>query len=110
MVVLICAVIAVYGLNLWLVGYETITLQEGSPIVHSGHFPTPLGIIPLIGALLLAIGLLLGRNAISWLGLAILSVFAGLFLFSIGGILIPVALLLLVLMIIIQLLPSKATQ
>ena len=103
---LVSTAAVIYALYLLSVGYEVIGVYEGfpqvNPTVFTNHVRPLAAIIPLLASLSIITGLLFRRNFISWIGLALLSAFAFLFVFSIGGILIPFALVLFILLIIIQ--------
>ena len=115
---LMAVVVAFYALTLLVVG-EKITIVPESPIEEINktdpvpmtmsieYIPYPPAIIPLLAAVLLLAGLL-GRNQLlAWIGLAILLVFSLLFLFSSGGILLPIAGLLLLLLPLINHMQKK---
>lgn len=99
-VILVClaAVLAVYGGYLTLIGpgLITVTPDGGAPI--ASNVPNAAGLIPVAAAFMVWFGIRRNDERMAWAGASTAAVFAGLFLFGIGGILIPVAgLLLLVL-------------
>ncbi len=70
----------------------------------------PAGIVPLVAAALLLGGLLTRKLLIAWIGFAVLSLFSVLFLFGIGGGLLPVAGLLLICLAIVSAGRTHTTQ
>ena len=63
-----------------------------------GKYVAMLRVIPTIAGGLILVGLARRTVPLAWIGAAVTSLFAGLFVFSIGGILVPVAVVLLVLL------------
>ena len=100
--VLIAAAIAIYALFLLVVGQPIMVAQPGEspPSVH--YEPHLAALVPLIAVALLLGGLLARKMGLAWIGFATLLVFAAAFLFSIGGVLLPLAGTLLILLSIIQ--------
>lgn len=101
--VLLALIIAAYGVYLLVVGVTVVSM----PAVPVGNPPGPastatapvtMGVIPMIASGLILVGLALRRIWLAWLGAAVTSLFAGLSVFSIGGILVPVAAVLFVLL------------
>ncbi|HEY4718679.1 MAG TPA: hypothetical protein VIH14_06665 [Anaerolineales bacterium] len=92
----------IYSIFLLTVGHGVSTIQEGSSVVSYGHSPSPAAIYPLIASFPIIFGLITRNYWVSWLGLLALSIFAGLFVFGIGGAFIPICVLLLVLLLIVQ--------
>ena len=87
--------VAAYGLYLLVVGqtwivHEAVRLGEPPGTSRVETIPTLLGSIPLIGGALMVAGVAARSVIPSWIGVGIITLFAALFLFSIGGILIPV--------------------
>src|SRR5918996_2417466 len=87
-VVLLGLVIAAYGVYLLVVGVTVVS----TPAVPVGAPPSPasmetgpviMGVIPTIAGGLILVGLVLGRIWLAWIGAAVTSLFAGLFVFSI---------------------------
>jgi hypothetical protein len=101
---------ALYALNLLLVGELLIGMDEGSSETYTNYAPAPAAIWPLIAALLLVAGMLIHQKLITWIGWIGLTLFSGLFLFSIGGILIPVSAALLPLLVILQAWGGKSVK
>jgi hypothetical protein len=93
-----------YALHLLIVGEARTIVPEisntGFPAevtrVNVEYVPYPAAVVPLVAAVLLVLGLLSQKLLVAWLGLAMLSAFAMLFLFSHGGPLLPVTGLLLI--------------
>lgn len=71
------------------------------------HFSDCNIIMLLLAAVLLLVGLLGRKQFLAWIGLAILLLFSLLFLFSSGGILLPIAVLLLILLPLINFMQKK---
>ena len=91
------------GIYVLVVGVTVVA----TPAVPVGTAPGPTssgtivvvaGVIPTVAGGLILIGLALRKLWLSWAGVAATSLFAALFVFSIGGILVPVAAALLVLL------------
>ena len=97
----LAVLIVAYGLYLLLVGQQ-ITFQEEVPIGAAPaeqvtrHLPAVQGVIPLAAGVVILVGLVTQRLLVAWVGALAASAFAGLFVFGVGGILIPVAVMLLV--------------
>jgi hypothetical protein len=95
--------VVIYGAMLILVGQVLIAVPEvqpGAPVPVGMTMldPTPLGIIPLLAGALVITGLLAERRALAWVGVGLIALFSALFMFGLGGILIPVAVALAVLL------------
>ena len=100
--------LAVYCLFLLRVGSQIQSVLEGGSLPGiRGRSPSPAAIYPLLASVLIAGGLLTRKRWISWLGLLALSVFAGLFVFGIGGSFIPISAVFLLLLSVIQVNASK---
>jgi len=114
---LVTAAVALYALFLLLVGvpgtvvYEVpITTVPEPGIRGSMQFsPAPQALVAILAAGAILVGLLTRKMIIAWIGLLILFVFSILFLFGVGGGLLPVAGLLMILLAIIQWNRSKTT-
>jgi hypothetical protein len=85
------ALIGSYGAYLVLFGPILSTVTPGGSAVTATHVPSPAGLIPAVAALLVWLGMLRGKERIAWLGGGLAVAFALLFVFGIGGILVPVA-------------------
>src|SRR4026207_1864030 len=82
------AALAVYGSYLVLIGpIMRIVTPEGGAVGLA--VPNPAGLAPVAAALLVWYGILNGDGRLSWLGAVIGAAFSILFLFSIGGAVIP---------------------
>lgn len=116
--VLLVSIVAIYAITLLVVG-ETITVVQETSIeeinttdpvpmpVSIEYVPYPPAIVLLLAAVLLLAGLLGRKQFLAWIGLAILLLFSLLFLFSSGGILLPIAVLLLILLPLINFMQKK---
>lgn len=111
--ILLAVVVALYALFLLLVGEQRTVVPAEIPISGAAqnvpqvsrveYVPFPPAVVPLLASAMLLMGLLTRKLLVAWIGLAVLGVFAGLFLFGNGGILLPAVGLLLILLIIISL-------
>jgi hypothetical protein len=102
-VVLLALIIAAYGIYLLVVGVTVVSMPAvpvGTPPgpASTATVPVMLGVIPMTAGGLILVGLVVRRIWLAWLGAAVTSLFAGLLVFSIGGILVPVAAVLFVLL------------
>ncbi len=96
-----------YALNLLIVGQQVVGIQEGSTEAYVSYAPAPAAIWPLIASLLLIVGMLVRQKIIIWIAWMALALFSFLFLFSIGGVLIPVSAALVLLLIVIQIMGTS---
>jgi hypothetical protein len=85
-----------YGLFLTVIGQPWATTTEDG-VVARVAIPAAAGVIPLIAAVLVLLGAALDRRLVGIAGAALLLAFALLFMFGVGGVMIPVAALSLVL-------------
>jgi len=102
-VVLLALVIAGYGLYLVAVGATVVSMPavpEGTPLgpTSTGTMPVLEGLIPAVAGGLVVVGLVLRQIWLAWAAALVASLFAALFVFGIGGVLVPVAFALLVLL------------
>ena len=93
---LLALVTSTYGAYLLIVGVTVVAAPAVPLGTASGPTSTQAvtvveGAIPIVAGGLILIGLVLRRIWLSWAGVVTTSLFAALFVFSIGGILIPVA-------------------
>ena len=95
----IAVVIALYGLYLIVFGLPMILVIPDGP-TYTERTNDFRGVIPLAGALLLIAGVVTGNTRRALLGAIGHLAFSVLFLFSIGGILIPATAVLLLLVVI----------
>lgn len=87
--------LVIYGAYLLVLGPEwTVVLPDGPSTVTRD--PSAVGVVPLVAGVVLAWGILRGSGRMTWLGTALALAFAVLFVFSMGGVLLPVVALLLV--------------
>jgi hypothetical protein len=85
-----------YGLFLTAIGQPWATTTEDG-VVARVAIPAAAGVIPLFAAVLVLLGAALDRRLVGIAGAALLLAFALLFMFGVGGVMIPVAVLSLVL-------------
>jgi hypothetical protein len=96
----VCVGVSIYGLYLLLVGQEWIFVEEGTGISQAAMEPTFLGLVPFTAGLLGAVGIVLHRRLVAWAGWGLMMGFAVAFVFGVGGVLLPVAALLALLMVV----------
>lgn len=109
--IFLAAVVALYGLFLVIAGVPGTVIREVSitevpeKVQESPQFsPSPQGLVFLLSAAILISGLLMRKLRIAWLGMVILLVFSMLFLFGVGGGILPIDGLLLILLSIVTVL------
>lgn len=91
---LLATVLAVYGAYILVFGaIVTFVSAEGTTMLHQ---PIPAGVIPVLAGVLVWLGVGRGSNRIAWVGGAVGLMFSVLFVFSSGGIMVPIAVLLVV--------------
>ena len=84
-------VVAAYGAHLILIGQLlTMVSPDGQPAL-SVQAPNMAGLIPLAAGLLVVVGIARRRQRLAWIGALAALAFSILFLFGVGGILIPIA-------------------
>lgn len=103
---------AAYGLAGLVVAYGVFLLVIGQPWTLYAESPTggvdlgrefrPVitGLIPVVGGAAVLLGLALRASSLSWLGWLVVAGFAGMFVFGVGGALVPVAAILFFLLVI----------
>lgn len=96
--VLLAALVAAYGVYLLVLG-PILTMVTPGGAVSAVHEPTPAGVLPLIGATLVWYGIQRRNERWAWIGAAVVLAFSVLFVFGSGGILIPLALAIVVVLI-----------
>jgi hypothetical protein len=114
---LLSVVVVVYAANYLIFGGQISTVQEiplesqepPPPAVIESE-PYPAAFIPFAATVILMFGLLTDRVIVAWAGWAALTVFSGLFLFSSGGVLLPIAGVLLILLLANTFLQQKKMQ
>ena len=100
--ILLTALVAFYSLFLLVIGQPWTIAYEGVDNRGLLFIPAPPAFVPLLAATVLLLGLLIRKKLMAWIGLAILLAFSLLFMFGIGGILLPATGLLFTLLIVIQ--------
>lgn len=106
-VIFLATMVATYSLFLlvvvqpWSVAYEDHIGQQVE------YVRVPQAIVPFLCTLMIFGGLVVKRRIITWLGTIILLVFSLWFLFGVGGIILPVAGAILLLIAIIRVLDSS---
>lgn len=98
----VAAIALLYGVYLLLVG-TTLTVwvetPDGGEELGRQFLPTILGLVPLVGGATVIVGLLAGKEGIIWLGWLVIAGFAITGIFGSGGLLLPIALVLLMLIL-----------
>ncbi|HEY4228450.1 MAG TPA: hypothetical protein VGM49_08925 [Candidatus Limnocylindrales bacterium] len=103
------AVFGAYGLYLLLIGpFQTIVTPDDGSVTFRD--PNVAGLLPLAAGVLVVYGMWAGRERVSWGGAALAMLFSVAFLFSLGGVFIPVAALLLMSLALRRLLKSRRTS
>lgn len=106
--VVLALAIAFYGLFLALVGMPATLVQAYNPYEGTGgekiaiRYPTPHALFSTLAAAMIIVGLLIRKLKAAWIGLAALFAYSGVFFFSTGIGLLPVAVVLLILLSIIH--------
>lgn len=77
-----------YGAYLLVLGPEMVVVLPNGPSTISRD-PSAAGLIPLAAGLMVLSGILRGSGRMTWLGAMLALAFAVLFVFSMGGILLP---------------------
>jgi len=101
--IILAAIVTLYGAFLLIVGqaFGGYSQQGTGPLVPVYSFiPNPAGLIPLVGGFLTLTGILMGNAWLKWIGFTISAVFSVLFLFGIGGVLLPLTPLLLLMLVV----------
>jgi len=106
--VLLTVAVASYALRLLVVGKRLLVFQEGEISGSVQYARDPAAVVPLLASALLIAGLATRKLTLAWVGLVVLLAFAGLFLFGIGGGLLPATGLLLMLLIVISLIQKAS--
>jgi len=106
-IIVMTTAVALYGFFLALVGMPATSVQEYNPLGTDGEKTTiqqlsPHALLATLAAAMIIIGLLIRKLKIAWIGLAILFAYSAIFLFSTGGGLLPIAVILLILLAIIH--------
>jgi hypothetical protein len=102
-VVVLSLAVAGFGLYLVLVGPE-LTFVPAVPVGTlpaegtTKTVPAVQGLIPLTGGILVLAGLAARRLWLAWIGAGLTTLFAALFVFGVGGALLPVVAALLILL------------
>jgi hypothetical protein len=86
--------VVIYAAYLLLLGPVLNVVLEGGSVPPSTRASTWTGLFPALGGVLIVGGTLLRHRVAVFAGVAITALFAVLFLFGAGGVLIPVAILL----------------
>jgi hypothetical protein len=96
-----------YGLYLLAIGpLETIvTPGSGSSTIHE---PSSVGLLPVVVGGLVVYGILAGRDRVAWAGGIVAMLLGVAFLFSLAGVLIPMAMLLLAALAVRRLVARRA--
>jgi hypothetical protein len=93
--VALASLVAVYGLYLMALG-PILTVVTPGGAATAVHEPNPGGVVPFVGATLIWYGVQRGKQRWTWIGAIVVLVFSVLGVFGPGGILIPPAIALMV--------------
>lgn len=105
--ILLAGGMALYALYLLIVGLPSTIVYETPGPTEIVYMPYPTASLPLVALAFIITGLVTQRMLMAWLGWAGLCVFSLLFVFSLGGALLPFTGLLLLLLIVISLVRRK---
>lgn len=89
--VIVAVLVGIYGSYLVLVGPSVVFVAPDGGTVLS-RVPNPVGVVPVTAAALVIVGLASQQERLAWIGTAIGLAFSLLFVFGVGGILIPLTL------------------
>lgn len=87
----LAALLAIYGMYVALIGPVVLFVTPDGGVPVASHVPNAAGLIPIAAALLVWFGIRRLDERIAWAGGVTAALFAVLFLFGIGGLLIPIA-------------------
>ena len=96
--VALAGLVAVYGLYLVALG-PILTVVTPGGAATAVHEPNPGGVVPFVGATLVWYGVQRGKQRWTWIGAVVVLAFSVLGVFGPGGILIPLAIALVVVLI-----------
>ena len=105
----IAAIFVIYGVYLVVVG-QTITVVTPGAGSASSQASNIAGLFPSIAGLMVIGGIWLGRERVVWVGGGLALLFSVMFLFSIGGLFIPVAVVLLACLMIRRVVTHRRTS
>ena len=95
---LLAALVGAYGVYLAAIGPITVLVTPGGATT-AVHQPNPAGVLPLVGAIAVWFGIQRRSDPWAWIGATVVLAFSVLFVFGPGGLLIPLALALVVVLI-----------
>lgn len=102
-VILMSATVAVYALFLLVIGQPWITVSEGNADQQVMFVRAYPAIIPFLAATMIIIGVVVRKQKILLVGNLMLFIFSALFVFGIGGVILPIASIILLSTIILTL-------
>ncbi len=90
-VILMCAIVAIYALFLLVIGQPWVTVSEGNADQQVMFVRAYPAITPFLAAITIVIGVVVRKQTILWIGNLVLFTFSVLFVFGIGGAILPIA-------------------
>lgn len=105
--VVLAIIVATYSFFLLVVGQPWTVAYEDNIGRQIEYIRAPQAIVPLLSAVMILGGLVVKQRVLAWIGTVILLIFSLLFMFGIGGILLPVAGVILLLVAIISVIDSS---
>lgn len=99
--------VAVYSMFLVFIGQPLGYMDAETQIRWTQYEPNPVALIPLACAVVITIGVLWRNRKLQWTGIFVLTLFSMLFLFGIGGPLIPSSFTILLLLTILEIFKLK---
>lgn len=90
-VILMSAIVAIYALFLLVIGQPWVTVSEGNADQQVMFVRAYPAIIPFLAATTIVIGVVVRKQTILWIGNLVLFTFSVLFVFGIGGAILPIA-------------------
>ncbi len=101
-IIILATMVATYSLFLLVVGQPWSVAYEDNMRQQVEYVRAPQAIVPFLSTLMILGGFVVKRRVITWLGTAILLIFSLLFVFGVGGIILPVAAAILLLIAVIS--------
>lgn len=89
--IILAATVAIYSLFLLVVGQPWTVAYEDNIGRQVEYIRAPQAIVPFLSAMMILGGLVAKQRVIAWIGTGVLLIFSLLFVFGVGGIFLPVA-------------------
>jgi hypothetical protein len=90
-IIILATMIATYSLFLLTIGQPWSVVYEDNIGNQVEYVRAPQAIVPLLSTVMILGGLIVKQRVIAWIGTVILLLFSLLFVFGVGGIFLPVA-------------------